>query len=111
IPYITVDSNGIIPLGLTEKAPYAAYLFRKIVQKNFVDAWSVPPKVDPLADLQNRMAELPTGTLEKWPHLMSAENWQRTPLIDFNINHGVGVLPLEGSRQAGLATLDRFIEQ
>src|SRR5690606_17127887 len=29
----------------------------------------------------------------------------------FNINHGVGVLPIEGSRQAGLATLDRFIEQ
>ena len=28
IPYITVDSNGLIPLGLTDKDPYSAYFFR-----------------------------------------------------------------------------------
>lgn len=111
IPYITVDSNGIIPLGSTDKAPYAAYLFRKIVQKNFVQAWSVPPIVDPLADLQHKKVNLPIGTLEKWPQMMVAEKWHRTALSTFNINHEVGILPIEGSRKAGLSTLDRFIDQ
>ena len=29
VPFITIDSNGLIPLGITEKDPYSAYLFRK----------------------------------------------------------------------------------
>src|SRR5699024_11244496 len=36
VPYITVDSNGLIPLGLTEKAPYNAYFFRKIIDRKSV---------------------------------------------------------------------------
>src|SRR5699024_1032182 len=44
--YITVDSNGLIPLGLTEKAPYNAYFFRKIMQKHFIDCYTSPPKQD-----------------------------------------------------------------
>lgn len=31
VPYITVDSNGIIPLELTDKDPYSAYLFRNVM--------------------------------------------------------------------------------
>ena len=49
--FITIDSNGLIPLGITEKDPYSAYLFRKIMQKHFVQAYTNPPKKNPLNQL------------------------------------------------------------
>ena len=48
VPYITVDSNGLIPLGVTDKAPYNAYFFRKIMQRNFLECYTNPPKQHPL---------------------------------------------------------------
>ena len=36
VAYITVDSNGLIPLGLTDKDPYSAYFFRKIMHFIFL---------------------------------------------------------------------------
>lgn len=111
IPYITVDSNGVIPLGITEKAPYAAFLFRKIVQKRFVEAWSSLPKEDPLADLQHKQAAIPSDVLIKWPDLMPAKDWIRPSLADFPINHQVGALSYRGDRKEGLARLDRFVHQ
>lgn len=111
IPYITVDSNGVIPLGITEKAPYAAFLFRKIVQKRFVEAWSSLPKEDPLADLQHKQAAISSDVLIKWPDLMPAKDWIRPSLADFPINHQVGALSYRGDRKEGLARLDRFVHK
>src|SRR6056297_1037720 len=54
VPYITIDSNGIIPLGVTDKDPYSAYLFRKVMQKHFLEAYTHPPKKDPLDELNNK---------------------------------------------------------
>lgn len=53
VPFSTIDSNGLIPLGITEKDPYSAYLFRKIMQKHFVEAYTNPPKIDALQGLSN----------------------------------------------------------
>ncbi|HBQ59898.1 MAG TPA: hypothetical protein DD671_09820, partial [Balneolaceae bacterium] len=60
VPYISIDSNGIIPLGVTDKDPYSAYLFRKVMQKHFLEAYTHPPTKDPLDDLKNKeRAKLP----------------------------------------------------
>src|SRR6056297_1490147 len=56
LPYITVDSNGLIPLGLTDKVPYSAYFFRKIMQKHFIEAYTNPPEKNPLEGLENESA-------------------------------------------------------
>jgi deoxyribodipyrimidine photo-lyase len=111
IPYITVDSNGIIPLGITEKAPYAAFLFRKIVQKRFVESWSALPKEDPLTELQQKEVQISQEIIAKWPQLMSAKDWVRPLLTDFPINHQVGPLSYPGNRKEGLDRLERFVQQ
>ena len=54
VPFITIDSNGLIPLGITDKDPYSAYLFRKIMQKHFFEAYTHPPKLNALSDLKNK---------------------------------------------------------
>lgn len=110
IPYITIDSNGIIPLGFTDKAAYNAYFFRKIMQRNFIECYTHAPKEDPLADLEKRgNISLPAKFLDKYP---SAENHLREPesfIRDLPINHDVGTIDLQGTRQAALDKLGQFI--
>jgi len=111
IPYFTVDSNGLIPLGLTDKDPYSAYLFRKIMQKNFVEAFTNPPKQNPLEDLENTdkvelSADLYDGitdgrdSLEKIPEFVSK----------LDINQEVKPIEWHGGRQAALGMLGAFIQ-
>jgi deoxyribodipyrimidine photo-lyase len=111
IPFITVDSNGIIPLGLTEKAPYNAYFFRKIMQRNFVKCFTSQPKKNPLDDLKNRKnIELETGFLERYP---PADEYLNNPapfIKSLPINHDVGKIKLKGTRQAALGKLGHFIK-
>jgi len=110
IPYITVDSNGLIPLGLTEKAPYNAYFFRKIMQRNFVDCYTNPPKQDPLAELENTdNISLSGDFLERYP---SADHDLKHPesfINELPINHDVEKIELQGTRQAALGKLGQFI--
>ncbi|MGM0546758.1 MAG: hypothetical protein ACQEST_08550 [Bacteroidota bacterium] len=111
VPFITVDSNGIIPLGLTNKAPYNAYFFRKIMQRNFVECFTHPPKKNPLEDLENRSTvTLDDDFLDKYP---SAEKKLKSKdvFIDSQpINHEVGKIELQGTRQAALGKLGQFIQ-
>jgi deoxyribodipyrimidine photo-lyase len=112
LPYYTVDSNGLIPLGLTDKDPYSAYFFRKIMQKNFVEAFTNPPKQNPLDDLENRthlnlpedlFEGIPDGreSLEDIPEFISALN---------NIDHNVKPIEWNGGRRAALGMLGQFIK-
>lgn len=110
-PYTTVDSNGLIPLGLTEKAPYNAYFFRKIMQRNFIDCFTNPPKQNPLEDLENNQkVELDSNFLDRYPsaeeHLQNADDF----VSSLPINHKVGKIELQGTRQAALGKLGQFIQ-
>lgn len=111
IPYITVDSNGLIPLGHTDKAPYNAYFFRKIMQRHFVECFTHPPKQNPLEDLENRKkVELNDEFLDKYP---SAEKYFKEPdsfVSSLPINHDVGKVEKRGTRQAALGKLGQFIQ-
>lgn len=51
IPFHTIDANGIIPMALSPKAPYSAYIFRQFMQKNFLECWQHPPQQHPLNGL------------------------------------------------------------
>lgn len=110
IPVITVDNNGIIPLGLTEKDPYNAYFFRRIMQKHFVECYTHPPKQDPLDELENReqldidaiREQLPThgripGDISKF-------------ISSLSIDHDVESLDMKGTRQAALGKLGQFVQ-
>lgn len=110
IPFTTVDSNGIIPLGFTEKDPYNAYFFRKIMQRNFLDSFTNPPKKKPLDELKNKSSITLSENLRK--------NYESPKVIfedissfisTLNIRHDISVLDIQGTRQAALGKLGQFV--
>ncbi|MFN1835186.1 hypothetical protein AB2B38_007990 [Balneola sp. MJW-20] len=111
IPYITVDSNGIIPLGVTDKDPYSAYLFRKVMQKHFLEAYTNPPVSDPLDDLSNHdKISLPDGFEQKYPRGDQYLNDIESSIRKFPIDHNVKPAKLLGTREAALGKLGAFIQ-
>ncbi|NIT58866.1 MAG: hypothetical protein GWN00_22370 [Aliifodinibius sp.] len=111
VSYITVDSNGLIPLGLTDKAPYNAYFFRKIMQRNFVECFTNPPKKDPLADLENKSKiELGDDFLSKYPPADAKLKNRESFIESLPINHEVDQVGLQGTRQAALGKLGQFVQ-
>tara|TARA_R110000868_G_scaffold259361_1_gene517116 strand:- start:16592 stop:18082 length:1491 start_codon:yes stop_codon:yes gene_type:complete len=112
IPYITIDSNGLIPLGITDKDPYSAYLFRKVMQKHFVEAYTNPPKQNPIEDLVNKETILMSEVfLEKYPRADNLLTDIPDTISKLEINHSVGAIEIEGTRTAALKQLDHFIDQ
>ncbi|MDZ7807777.1 MAG: hypothetical protein U5K71_11770 [Gracilimonas sp.] len=110
VPYTTIDSNGIIPLGVTDKDPYSAYLFRKVMQKHFLEAFTHPPKKDPLDELKNRaIVELPDSFTEKYPRSDEYLNDIEETVSSLPIDHDVKTAELTGTRQAALGKLGHFI--
>lgn len=111
IPYISVDSNGLIPLGLTEKDPYSAYLFRKIMQRNFIEAYTNPPEQYPLDNLKNR-DKIEPGKLLLHQLPSTQEAFDDIPefISALNINHKVHPVSWHGGRTAALGMLGQFIK-
>ena len=113
VPYVLVDSNGLIPLGQTQKDPYSAYIFRKIVQKSFREAMEVMPSADPLGELNIANAaiqeKLPASLSTHAPHggaiFGDRERW----LASLPIRHDIGVVETRGTREAALQRMEAFM--
>jgi deoxyribodipyrimidine photo-lyase len=112
VPFITIDSNGLIPLGVTDKDPYSAYLFRKIMQQHFLEAYTNPPKKNPVDELKNKSRiQLSDTFLQKYfPADEGLQNIKDT-VSKLPIDHSVGVVDLNGSRASALEQLEHFIKQ
>lgn len=110
IPYITVDSNGIIPLGVSDKDPYSAYFFRKMMQKYFVEAYTHPPKENPFDELEHteEIQDLSKIT-DKYPDGKEALHDIPSFISGLDIDHSVKPIIWEGTRKAGLGMLGQFI--
>ena len=110
IPFITVDSNGIIPLGMTDKDPYSAYFFRKIMQRNFVECFTHPPKQNPMNDLENREeVSFSDEFNELYKPADDALNNIEEFISNLDIRHDISILDMQGTRQAALGKLGQFI--
>ncbi len=113
IPFHTIDSNGIIPMALSGKAPYSAFIFRQLMQKVFRECWEHPPLEYPLKGLQDHgRPDLPEAIMEKQEtglkRLESA-----TSIADFvgglsSLNKSIGPVDIKGTREAALERLDAF---
>lgn len=111
IPYITIDSNGLIPLGLTDKDPYSAYFFRKIMQRNFVEAYTHPPKQNSLDDLENHdKIDFISKIVDDFPDGKNALDDIPSFVEKLDINHSVKPIEWKGTRQAGLGMMGQFIQ-
>lgn len=112
IPYISVDSNGVIPFGLSVKAPYSAYEFRRLMQKNFVEAFHNPPQKEPLAKLKNTTKiKLSQEILKRWRDADLESANIHSLLSNLPIDHSVSALPLAGTRKAALGRLKSFVKK
>lgn len=114
IPFHTIDANGIIPMALSEKAPYSAFIFRRLMQKRFLECWDHPPLEHPLKGLKN----------QGWPGLSDDIMSKRQtgydllmqPKQDFtafarglsSLNTEIGPVDIMGTRTAALNRLDEF---
>ncbi|MEX2601323.1 MAG: hypothetical protein WD355_06720 [Balneolaceae bacterium] len=112
IPYYTVDSNGMIPLGRLEKDPYSAYLFRKVVQREFIESYTHPPEENPLEKVENREEV-------SFPEWVSSEALRSAIALKSisdvirmsSIRQDIGpVSSTEGARRAGLRRLTEFLD-
>ena len=111
IPYITVDSNGLIPLALTDKDPYSAYFFRKSMQKFFVEAFTHPPKKNALDNLENSDKIESTSKIEdQFPDGKKALEDIPEFIEGLDIDHSVKPIEWEGTRKAGLGMMGQFIQ-
>jgi deoxyribodipyrimidine photo-lyase len=111
IPYIVVDSNGLIPFGITEKAPYTAFLFRKIMQKNFVEAIKNAPEQHPMQTLQNRgRVHLEDDFLKKYPSFWLLNTTKESFISSLPIDHSVKPIEEIGTREEALKKFSRFLD-
>ncbi|SMO74221.1 hypothetical protein [Fodinibius sediminis] len=111
VSFTTVDSNGLIPLGITDKAPYNAYFFRKIMQRHFLECYSSPPDRHPLEGLEQPGA-VELDDKAKQARQKSAERLQNIAAFtaSLDISHEVKAIELKGTRQAALGKLGQFIQ-
>ncbi|MGD8748214.1 MAG: hypothetical protein PVI44_07080 [Balneolaceae bacterium] len=110
IPFATVDSNGLIPLGVTDKDPYSAYFFRKIMQKHFLECFTHPPKQNPLDELENRSHwQIPDALSDQYQPVEDSLNDIENVISGLAIRHDIPGLEIKGTRQAALGKLGQFI--
>ncbi len=114
IPFHTIDANGIIPMALSEKAPYSAFIFRQLMQKAFLECWANPPQEHPLKALRNHGDPgLPEHVRDKqrtgMERLSSAESIAQFVSGLSGLKQEIGPIALKGTRAAGLERLDAFV--
>jgi deoxyribodipyrimidine photo-lyase len=110
IPYITVDSNGIVPQQLSSKAPYSAFQFRKIMQKHFVNEFKNGPQKNPMAALQNTDPVQPSESiLSRWPDGSRLLDDIQGTIAKLPIDHSVRPVSIEGTRNAALGRFKSFV--
>jgi deoxyribodipyrimidine photo-lyase len=112
ISYQVVDSNGIIPFFKTDKAPYTAYLFRKILQKNFAEAYANAPLQYPLNQLINKtLIELPLDFRQKWPQIDYRDFIINEFIVNLPIDHSVKIVSEKGTRSEALKIYNHFLKE
>lgn len=110
IPFITVDSNGLIPMKVSDKAPYNAYFFRREMQKLFTTCYTHPPLRDPLEQLEVTDRVSLDPPLEKF-RSRSVEALQDIDSFigGLSFPNEVPRIDQKGTRSAALGKLGQFI--
>lgn len=107
-----VDSNGIIPLRLSNKAYEHAYQFRRFWQQRAPELFEDWPRPDPIADIElPRAEEIPEVIKKTWPSL--SEDELRNPdkfLSELSTLENIPTSPLKGGRKEALRHLKDFLE-
>lgn len=108
-----VDSNGIFPIRLTQKAFLTALSFRRFLQNNVEPHLHFFPEPDPLAGgIRSFDGKLADGILERWPlALETIESGNEMGLASLPIDHSVQPSSTRGGSQAANNLLASFLNE
>jgi deoxyribodipyrimidine photo-lyase len=103
-----VDSNGILPLNVTDRVFATAFSFRAFLQKNLRAHLYEFPDPNPLTSLpKSAPAKIPASILQRWPPRKSAE--AISPIIQrLPIDHSVPSVRMKGGHSAAQRALLDF---
>jgi len=107
-----VDSNGLLPLRVADKAFTTASSFRLFLQKQLRPFLGDLPTPDPLARLNlPRLYQLPEEAASRWPPA-SLQFLRDSPamLANLSLDHSVSPVPYQGGWSAARKTLTRFLD-
>jgi len=107
-----VDSNGLLPLSVSERAHPTAYSFRKLVHREIRPHLETTPVERPLARFNGPAASLPGKIETRWPaardELLEAEH---DALAGLEIDHSVRPVDVSGGGRAARKRLREFITE
>lgn len=116
IPFHTIDSNGVIPMALSSKAPYSAFIFRKTMQRFFSECYGHPPEKDPLKKLKKfempaLSSDISDARTKGLLSLSSAKKRAAFVKRIFKDDNTVPPLLIKGTRKEGLDRLEAFTKK
>jgi len=107
-----IDSNGLLPLRVTDRVFETAYSFRRYLQRNLVPHLRDFPLRDPLADRRDAApVELPGHITDRWPNSAPALISDHVSVADFPIDHDVPAADTAGGATQATAALERFLAE
>lgn len=112
--FITVDSNGLIPMNLSTKDPYSAYIFRKTMHKYFSEAIVHLPKENPILDLRIKQSAkelIEKDFFEKYEHAHSLLNDIPGFIEKQHFDFEAKPIEMIGTREQALKRLDHFLNK
>ncbi len=107
-----VDSNGLIPLCLSDKVFQAAYHFRRFSQKHLLMLLNPQPKARPFSGLKREIFEvIPPTVAKRWPGMsFDANNPIRNFVKTLPIDHQVQPVKERGGMGAARSTFGIFMQ-
>ena len=107
-----VDSNGLLPMRLTDRVFPTAYSFRRFLQKNLPSHLLDHPSAAPLKHLKiKRLPSLPNEIMKRWPPASSVLlRGDAKELHTLPIDHSVTVIDERGGSLQARHILRRFLD-
>jgi len=106
-----VDSAGIMPIRLFDRAFPTAHAFRRQLQRRLPAELGLPPAADPLRGLRvPRLAALPRHITRRWPAATPELLAAGDVLARLPIDHAVGRTTTRGGHRAAQALWRAFLQ-
>ncbi len=108
----SVDSNGLLPMRVTDRVFSRAVDFRRYLQKNLLPHLSDVPKANPLARKKlPALRSIPESIRKKWkPVDLSSIRDIAAEVAKFPIDHSVAVSSIRGGSQSAVQRLRDFVK-
>ncbi len=107
-----VDSNGLLPMRVAQKAFSRAFDFRRFLQRELRPHLQFPPRAQQLRSKLRPMSRLPQGISKRWPRATEALLEGNTnSLSKLPIDHDIAPISSRGGATAARQGLRDFLSE